>query len=162
MSPVTQDNQLRSMVRDGVVRAIGAIGLAGIALIHTIDAPGHFVGGPDTWLGLMYVGLIASSLILAAGLIASGDRRLWVAAAGLTATVMIGFVLSRTVGLPGDSGDVGNWGEALGIASLFVEGALLTLSLGWLSAERLELAARSVTRWFDRRRASAGEVAAAG
>jgi hypothetical protein len=123
---------LRSVVRDGITRTVGAVGLLGIALIHTIDAPGHFVGGADTWLGVAYVGLIVSCLILAALLVCVGDRRVWMAAGGLVATTVIGFMLSRTTGLPGDGGDVGNWGEALGVASLFVEGSFLMLTAGVL------------------------------
>jgi hypothetical protein len=48
--------------------------------------------------------------------------------AGLITTVVIGFTLSRTTGLPGDSADIGNWSEPIGIASLFVEGTLIALS----------------------------------
>jgi hypothetical protein len=120
-------------VRDGIARGVGVIGLCGVGLIHTIDAPGHFVGGPDTYLGVMYIGLILSCLALAAALIVRGDRRVWAAAAGLMGAVTLGFVLSRTTGLPGDSGDIGNWGEALGIASLFVEGSMMALCAAVLS-----------------------------
>ncbi|HWC87735.1 MAG TPA: hypothetical protein VG388_14445 [Solirubrobacteraceae bacterium] len=123
---------LRSVIRDAIARTVGAVGLLGIALIHTIDAPSHFVGGPDTWLGVAYVGLIVSCVIFAAGLIFVGDRRIWLAAGGVVVTTLIGFTLSRVAGLPGDSGDIGNWGEALGIASVFVEGSFLMLTAGVL------------------------------
>lgn len=128
MNQPISDQQVRHMIRDAVTRAIGVVGLAGMALIHAIDAPSHLTGGSDTYLGLMYVGLILTSLAFAAGLIHKGDRRLWAAIAGLAITVVIGFCLSRTTGLPGDTADVGNWSEPIGIASLFVEGTLLALS----------------------------------
>jgi hypothetical protein len=35
---------------------------------------------------------------------------------------------SRTTGLPNSTGDIGNWSEELGLASLFVEGAVVVLS----------------------------------
>jgi hypothetical protein len=38
-------------------------------------------------------------------------------------------VLSRTTGLPQANGDIGNWTEPLGLASLFVEGCVVALSL---------------------------------
>jgi len=139
-----QNDHMGEMVRDGVTRAVGAIGLAGIALIHTIDAPSHFVGGPDTWLGVMFIGVIASSLVLAAGLVVRGDRRFWAAAAGLSISVIVGFTLSRTVGLPGDSGDIGNWSEPLGISSLFVEGSLLMLSIATYAAKHTIARVRSL------------------
>ena len=40
---------------------------------------------------------------------------------------LVGFVFSRTVGLPGGADDIGNWTEPLGLASLFVEGSLVAL-----------------------------------
>ena len=44
------------------------------------------------------------------------------------ARAIVGFVCSRTVGLPASSGDIGNWWEPLGLASLFVEGAVVALA----------------------------------
>jgi len=41
----------------------------------------------------------------------------------------VGFILSRTTGLPNASDDIGNWTEPLGLASLFVEGAVIAASL---------------------------------
>jgi hypothetical protein len=121
------ERKLQLAVRDGITRTVGIVGLCGMALIHAIDAPGHF-GGADTYVGFMYIALIIASLGLAGGLIRSGDKRIWVAAGGLTVSVIVGYVLSRTTGLPASSDDIGNWGEPLGIASLFVEGSLLALA----------------------------------
>src|SRR5439155_8534048 len=102
------------------------VGLSGIALIHVLDAPGQFEETP--YLGWMYVALIAGCIAVGAALLRANDRRAWAAAGGLALSVMLGYTLSRTTGLPGASGDVGNWGEQLGIASLFVEGTLAALS----------------------------------
>jgi hypothetical protein len=41
----------------------------------------------------------------------------------------IGYVLSRTRGLPGAMGDIGNWTEPLGLASLYVEACVFALGL---------------------------------
>ena len=46
------------------------------------------------------------------------------------------YILSRTVGVPGDHGDVGNWGYWVGTVSLFVEAALVALSVSMLLALR--------------------------
>jgi hypothetical protein len=56
----------------------------------------------------------------------------WAADVLLGAGPFVAYIASRTVGLPGDSGDVGNWGYWLGTASLFVEAALVVLSAGML------------------------------
>jgi hypothetical protein len=41
----------------------------------------------------------------------------------------VGYLWSRGIGLPGDRDDLGDWMNPLGIASLFVEASLITLSL---------------------------------
>jgi hypothetical protein len=118
--------EMQEAVRDGLVRGLAVVGLAGIALIHVLDAPGQFQDTP--YLGWMYVGLILGCIAIAGALVRSSDPRAWVAAGALALSVMIGYTLSRTTGLPGMSGDIGNWGEQLGIASLFVEGAVVAVS----------------------------------
>jgi hypothetical protein len=52
---------------------------------------------------------------------------------------MVGYTLSRTTGLPGSIDDIGNWGQTLGIASLFVEGLLVALSASVVLARRAKL-----------------------
>jgi hypothetical protein len=64
---------------------------------------------------------------------ATGDLRGWAAAGALALTVILGYTLSRTTGLPQATADIDNWGEPLGMASLFVEGLLAALS-GWVVA----------------------------
>ena len=113
-------------VRQAVLRTLGVIGLSGIALVHLLDLPGKFSEVP--YMAWMYVALILGSVALAAVLIRDDDPRAWAAAAALAASVVTGYVLSRTVGLPQSSDDIGNWGEPLGIASLFVEGAVVAVS----------------------------------
>src|SRR5207244_9384648 len=99
---------------------------AGIALIHVLNAPSTFNETP--YLGWMYVALILGSVTLAGALIRDSDPRMWAAAGALALSVIIGYTLSRTTGLPQSSGDIGNWSEPLGIASLFVEGSVVAVS----------------------------------
>ena len=113
-------------VRNGIVRAVAVVGLAGVALIHLLDAPGSFQDAP--YRGWLYVALIAGSMAAAAALVRSDDARAWAAAAALSAGAIAAFVISRTVGLPQGADDIGNWTEPLGLASLFVEGSLVALS----------------------------------
>jgi hypothetical protein len=129
---------IRAAIRDGVARAVTAVGLAGIGVIHLLDAPGKFSETP--YLAWMYIGLIAASLATAFALVHTSDRRAWAAAAGLAASAIIGFTLTRTVGLPQATGDVGNWSEPLGMASLFVEGTVVAVSASVLARGRNEVA----------------------
>lgn len=118
--------QLHQAVRDGIVRALAVVGLAGIALIHLLDAPGQFA--ETRYLGWMYVALIAGCVLVAGALVRASDPRAWLAAGALASSVMVGYTLSRVTGLPGASDDIGDWGEQLGIASLFAEGAVLAVT----------------------------------
>jgi hypothetical protein len=131
MSSVTP--QLRAAANDAVARTVTAVGLAGIALIHLLDLPGKFSEVP--YLGVMYLGAIGAGLVLAGCLTRTSDSRVWAASGGLAAAILVGFLLSRTTGLPAATGDIGNWSEPLGMASLFVEGSVALLSAGVL-AER--------------------------
>ena len=95
------------------------IGLAGIAVIHILDLPGKFAEAPYRAWG--YVGIIAVAAIIIERLL-TGKRSVdYLAASMLSIAVLIGFIVNRTVGMPGATGDIGNWLEPLGFLSLFVE-----------------------------------------
>jgi hypothetical protein len=113
-------------IKETLLRAVAVIGLAGIALIHVLDAHDTFVATP--YKGWLYVGLIAGSLGTAGWLIRAGDARAWTAAALLSIGAIAAFAYSRTVGLPSSAGDIGNWWEPLGLSSLFVEGAVAAVA----------------------------------
>ena len=134
---LTTDEQtaLRDAVRDGIARGVAAIGLAGVALIHLLDLPGQLSETP--YMFFLYLALMVASVVLAGALIATSDGRAWAAATVLAALVIVGYVLSRTTGLPHSSDDVGNWSEPLGMASLFVEGSLVALGSAILAARRV-------------------------
>lgn len=117
-----------------VARGAGAVGLAAIGLIHVLDAPGTYEGA--RYIFWLYLALIAGCLVGAAMLLRSHSRLGWIAATTLSLCPFIGFVLSRSTGLPGDMGDIGNWTEPLGMASLFVEACVCALSLYGLSLIR--------------------------
>jgi hypothetical protein len=121
IEPTTVDEA----VRGGIARGVAAIGLAGTALIHLLDLPGQLSDTP--YIFFLYLALMLSSVALAGVLIRTGDARVWAAATVLSALVIVGYVLSRTTGLPQSSDDVGNWSEPLGMASLFVEGSVIAL-----------------------------------
>ena len=152
---------LARAVRDGIARTIAAVGLAGVALIHLLDLPGKFHETP--YLAWLYIALIVACLAGAAALVRSGDSRAWSVAALLPLGPLAGYVLTRTVGLPQATGDIGNWTEPLGLASLFVEGTLAALSFGMLAsmsdARRFSLAEACGTRQARRVRRTAGATA---
>ena len=108
-------------------------GVAGIGLIHLLDSIDTF--HETRWLFWAYVLLMAATIVVAGALLHHPDRRAFAAAALVSAAPLIGYVLSRTTGLPGADDDIGDWTEPLGLASLWVEGAVL-LTAGYALAPR--------------------------
>jgi hypothetical protein len=123
-------------IRHTTLRALGFGGMLAIALIHLLDVIGKIKETP--YLGVMYIGLMVASVAVAFYLLHTGATRAWAAAGLLAAATLAGFVLSRTTGLPNASDDVGNWTEGLGLASMFVEGAVILLAGYALSLSRRE------------------------
>jgi hypothetical protein len=118
-------------IQEALARGLAIVALVGVALIHLLDAHDTFVSTP--YKGWLYVALIAGCLLTAFRLGRSNDSRAWVAATLLPLGAFVGFVYSRTVGLPGGADDIGNWWEPLGLASLFVEGLLVAFAASVVS-----------------------------
>jgi hypothetical protein len=113
--------------RDMVARGTVAVGLLGVGLIHVVDSIGKY--SETRYLFWMYIGLVISSVAVAGALLFTRSRLALPAAIGLVASALAGFILDRTTGLPNASGDVGNWTEPIGLANLFVEGAILFVAI---------------------------------
>jgi len=99
-------------------RGATIIGLLASSLIHVLDLPGKWA--ETRYLGIGYVLVIAASLVLAEVISTRNDKRALYASALLSIAVLSGFIIDRTVGLPGATQDIGNWTEPLGLAYLFV------------------------------------------
>jgi hypothetical protein len=104
-------------------RVLTIVGLAGIGLIHLLDSVETF--HETRWLFWAYMALMAASVVVAGALLHRPGPRWFGAAAVLALSIMVGYVLSRTTGLPGADDDIGNWTDGLGLASLWVEGAVV-------------------------------------
>lgn len=122
-------------VTEETARVLAVVGLAAIAVIHILDAPGTFQA--TRYIFWLYMAIVAGAIPASLLLLHWASRLAWVGPALLAAGPLLGYLLTRTVGLPGDSGDIGNWLDTLGMVSMFVEGAVLTLCL-----VRLGLASR--------------------
>lgn len=105
---------------------VAALALVVSGTVHLVDAPDTF--GDATYLGLSFLLQFAVTLVAAAGILL-GSRLAW----GLGALVALGsigmYVISRTIGLPGQSNEV--WLEWSGIVAVTFEGiALVATVLG--------------------------------
>jgi hypothetical protein len=127
MNPDHEHTQiLHHLARDIATRATVAVGLAAIGVIHLLDSIGKY--SETRYLFWMYIALIAGSIGVAGAVLFTRSRAAFLAAAGLAGAAALGYVLSRTTGLPNANGDIGNWTEPLGLASLFVEGSVVAVA----------------------------------
>src|SRR6201981_1906648 len=117
-------------------RAIGALALVALAVIHVVDLPGTL--GPDRLVCIGDLGVIAAAVLSGGVLLVRSHRLAWAAAAAVAVSAMGGYILTRALpgGFLGDHGDVGNWHCPLGIAALSVESVIILLVLlvglaGW-------------------------------
>ncbi len=123
-------------IRHTALRGLGFGGMLAIALIHLLDVINKINETP--YLGVLYILLMVASIAVAFAVLHTGSWQTWAAAGGLAALTLIGFILSRTTGLPSANSDVGNWSEKLGLASMLVEAAVVLLSLYALALSRNE------------------------
>jgi hypothetical protein len=119
-SPSAQD-------ADVIARSVGALALAGLAVIHVVDLPATL--GPTPLVGIGYLGIIAAAVLVGGVMITRSHWLVWAAAGAVAASAMGGYVLTRSLpgGFLGDHGDVGNWRCPLGVAALSVETLLILL-----------------------------------
>jgi uncharacterized membrane protein YfcA len=111
-------------VSDRLVGAgISAIVIVG--LIHLINSPGDLEEGSYT--GVLYLANFFGALVAAVG-IYRGKRWGWVLGWLVAGGAFAGYVISRTVGLPGLPVET-EWLEPLGVLSLVVEGLFIGLFL---------------------------------
>ena len=123
---------------DVIARAVGALALAALAVIHVVDLPATL--GPTPLVGAGYLGIIAAAVLTGGVMIPRSHWLAWAAAGAVAASAMGGYVLTRAVpgGFLGDHADVGNWRCPLGIAALSVEAILILLVVlaGWQARAR--------------------------
>ena len=98
---------------------IGILLISVTGLIHLLEARDAF--GEAFYKGVLFVANGMGAAISAVG-IHRGERRWgWDLGCVVTVGALVGYVLSRTVGLPGLPAEPDAWLEPLGVASLVVE-----------------------------------------
>lgn len=134
--PRVPADAIEHTIRHATLRGVGFVGLLGVALIHLLDVIGKISETP--YIGVMYIGLMIASVTVAFAVLHTGRPITWLAAGTLAGLTLIGFILSRTTGLPNATSDVGNWKEGLGLASMFVETGVILVSAYALTIARRE------------------------
>ncbi|MBV9447023.1 MAG: hypothetical protein JO345_14160 [Streptosporangiaceae bacterium] len=121
------------MVPELAVRMVSALLALAVAVVHIADQGGVTNFTSPDWLGWSYRLIEIGGVLTAIALLLPFLSWLgWGAAVLLGVGPFLGYLASRSIGLPGDHGDVGNWGYWVGTVSLIVEAALIILSLGML------------------------------
>lgn len=106
---------------------------AGAALIfliggaHVLIAGEHFLAA--TYLGILFLANFAGSVVAAFALYWSPNRWGWLLGDAIAGGAFVGFVASRSIGLPGFEEEVGKWFSIAGLLCLLMEGGFISLSL---------------------------------
>lgn len=108
--------------------AIPALLAAAAAHIPVIDS--HLHEAP--YIGVLFIALTVACAGLAVALGVSDTPTMWDLTVWVAGLAVLGYVLSRTVGLPQITDDIGNWAEPLGIVSIAAES--VAVACGVLSA----------------------------
>lgn len=119
------------------VRLVGALLALAIAAVHIADQGSITSLASPHWIGWGYRLIEVGGILTALAVLLSRPAWLgWAAGVLLGAGPFLGYIASRSVGVPGDHADIGNWGYWVGTVSLVVEAALIVLSVGMLLSLR--------------------------
>jgi hypothetical protein len=115
---------IKSTIFPGKLAWVGASLIAAVGLVHLLEAPEELEEA--TYLGLLFLANFGGAVVAAIG-IYRGHR--WGLGLGalLAGGAFVGYVISRTLGLPGMP--VEEWLDPLGVISLLVEALFLGLGL---------------------------------
>jgi hypothetical protein len=132
------DKSISVALGDAIARAVAIGGLAAVALIHILQLPEAFdqVG----YLGGLFIAVVVASLALAAVMTRTSHGLVWASSGLLAAVILLCYIISRSVGLPGFTEDMGVWDEPLGLASMVAEGLVIGVSAAALAGRRSPVA----------------------
>lgn len=122
------ESLLSSAVREGATRGAVAAGLGALVAIHAVDAVGKWT--ETRYMFWLYVAVMVAAVVVAGWVLFTRSRLALLAAAAVAGSVLLGYVVDRTVGLPNATGDIGNWLEPLGLTSVVVEAVTVLAAIG--------------------------------
>ena len=126
ISPPRATQHTHHLVADPATRAVGAVGLIAVGIIHALEIPGQLSGA--LWLTAGFCLLAVVAPIAGLWLVLRPTLLAWQFGGLLCLLTLAGYGLTRGVGLPGDPADVGNWLEPLGVAALITEAVVVILA----------------------------------
>ena len=114
-----------------LINWVGIALITAVGLIHIISAPDSFAEA--TYKGVLFLANGVGALIAAYGI--WNDKR-WGWSMGLlvAAGALAGYVMSRTIGLPGLPAEPDAWFEPIGLLSMLTEGLFSLVALWGISS----------------------------
>lgn len=104
-------------------KTIAVIAILATGLIHLWTAGDSF--GEATYKGVLFVANGVAAIVAAAAIYRDRGEWGWLLGALVAGGAFLGYVLSRTAGLPGLPAEPDAWLEPLGVASLVAEAVFL-------------------------------------
>jgi energy-coupling factor transporter transmembrane protein EcfT len=114
-----------------VTRVIGAVALLTGAALHLVFVPGYPLPVLDGLFTASAAGMVLGAVLLTA----PAPRLGWLIGGTTAFLTFLGFILTRTTGLPGILTAIGAWFYPLGIPSLIVEAITFCLAI-WALTDR--------------------------
>ncbi len=115
-----------------MARATAIVGLVAVAVIHFEQIVPTMEQTP--LLGVAFLALVAGCLFLGGRLLLAGSHRIWLGVAALNMLALAGYAFTRMFSTVLDNQDVGNWSQMSGLGALLIEGLLVALSVGAVTA----------------------------
>ncbi|WP_310961499.1 hypothetical protein [Nocardioides terrisoli] len=117
----------------GVLRTVAALGAFGESAAHIPVIQEHLTEAP--YIGVGFVLLTVAGLYLGNLLLREDSTWVWLATGVVAAAALVGYVTSRTIGLPQIHDDIGNWGEPLGVVAVVSEALMLVAVLARMAGD---------------------------
>jgi len=108
------------------LRWLAAVCLAVIAGVHIAIAPEHLHEAP--YAGVLFLVLAAAALVAAGLVLTTNHPLVWTATAALSLSALVAYLMSRSVGLPSLSDDIGDWLNPLGVIAVVCETAVVLIA----------------------------------
>jgi hypothetical protein len=109
----------RALPGDPALRGVAAVGLATIGIIHALEIQDQLSGA--VWLTIGFCLLAGTAPLAGLWLLTRPTALSWAFCGLVSLLAALGYILTRSVAMPGDPGDKGNWLEPLGLTTLIVE-----------------------------------------
>ena len=131
-SGASQEDDIVSKVDSATLRTWAGIGLiAATGLIHLVETPEYLEEMP--YIGVLFALSVVGALLAAFG-IYRGERWGWTLGVLVAGGSLVGYLLSRTIGLPLFRENTWEeFAEPVGLLSLLVEGLFLVVAASVLS-----------------------------